>query len=82
MLGRFRISCLTGIYLCFKINTELDLTIITCSSLGRSDGKVYEDLYHRAHRLNPLNDIIINPDYRADEAELGSSDSESILAKL
>jgi acyl-CoA oxidase len=31
------------------------------SSLGRSDGKVYEDLFHRANDLNPLNDIIIDP---------------------
>jgi acyl-CoA oxidase len=31
------------------------------SSLGRGDGKVYEDLFHRAHRLNPLNDITFDP---------------------
>jgi acyl-CoA oxidase len=31
------------------------------SSLGRSDGKVYEDLFHRANDLNPLNDIVIDP---------------------
>jgi hypothetical protein len=28
------------------------------SALGRSDGKVYEDLYDRAHRKNPLNRIM------------------------
>jgi acyl-CoA oxidase len=27
------------------------------SSLGRADGRVYEDLFHRASDLNPLNDI-------------------------
>lgn len=31
------------------------------SSLGRADGKVYEDLFYRASELNPLNDIVIDP---------------------
>ncbi|KAF2120995.1 acyl-CoA dehydrogenase/oxidase [Lophiotrema nucula] len=31
------------------------------SSLGRADGRVYEDLFHRASELNPLNDIIFDP---------------------
>jgi acyl-CoA oxidase len=31
------------------------------SSLGRSDGKVYEDLFHRASELNPLNGLTIDP---------------------
>ncbi|KAI9155698.1 Peroxisomal acyl-coenzyme A oxidase 1 [Paramyrothecium foliicola] len=31
------------------------------SSLGRYDGKVYEDLFHRASELNPLNDVVIDP---------------------
>jgi acyl-CoA oxidase len=31
------------------------------SSLGRYDGKVYEDLFHRASEVNPLNDIVIDP---------------------
>lgn len=31
------------------------------SSLGRSDGKVYEDMFYRASELNPLNDITIDP---------------------
>jgi acyl-CoA oxidase len=52
------------------------------SALGRSDGKVYEDLYDRASRLNPMNGITINADYRIDEAELGSNDSQSIRGKL
>ncbi|KAH7304744.1 hypothetical protein B0I35DRAFT_444836 [Stachybotrys elegans] len=31
------------------------------SSLGRYDGKVYEDLFHRASEVNPLNDIVVDP---------------------
>ncbi|KAF2759484.1 acyl-CoA oxidase [Pseudovirgaria hyperparasitica] len=31
------------------------------SSLGRYDGKVYEDMFYRASQLNPLNDVTINP---------------------
>ncbi|UPL02885.1 hypothetical protein LCI18_013819 [Fusarium solani-melongenae] len=52
------------------------------SALGRYDGRVYEDLFNRAHRLNPLNKIIINPDYRNDEIVHGSGDAGKILAKL
>ncbi|OCT44470.1 Peroxisomal acyl-coenzyme A oxidase 1 [Cladophialophora carrionii] len=52
------------------------------SSLGRYDGKVYEDMFNRAHRLNPLNRLTFNPDYRTDEIVLGSGDGGAILAKL
>ena len=31
------------------------------SSLGRYDGKVYEDLFHRASELNPLNALTVDP---------------------
>jgi acyl-CoA oxidase len=31
------------------------------SSLGRYDGKVYEDLFHRASEVNPLNDVVVDP---------------------
>ncbi|KAF2872387.1 acyl-CoA dehydrogenase/oxidase C-terminal [Massariosphaeria phaeospora] len=31
------------------------------SSLGRSDGKVYEDMFYRASELNPLNRITVDP---------------------
>ena len=31
------------------------------SSLGRYDGKVYEDLFHRASEINPLNNIVFDP---------------------
>lgn len=52
------------------------------SALGRFDGKVYEDLFHRAHVINPLNELVVNPDYHNDEIELGSGDGGKILAKL
>lgn len=31
------------------------------SSLGRKDGKVYEDIFHRASQLNPLNGLTVDP---------------------
>ncbi|KAI9739386.1 MAG: fatty-acyl coenzyme A oxidase [Claussenomyces sp. TS43310] len=31
------------------------------SSLGREDGKVYEDMFYRASELNPLNGVTIDP---------------------
>jgi acyl-CoA oxidase len=31
------------------------------SSLGREDGRVYEDMFYRASELNPLNDITVDP---------------------
>jgi len=31
------------------------------SSLGRYDGKVYEDLFYRASELNPLNELTVDP---------------------
>ncbi|KAH9826779.1 Peroxisomal acyl-coenzyme A oxidase 1 [Teratosphaeria destructans] len=54
------------------------------SALGRYDGKVYEDLFDRAHRRNPLNDITFNPYYQSDEIVMGQGSEElgKILAKL
>lgn len=53
------------------------------SALGRYDGKVYEDLFDRAHRQNPLNDTTFNVDWRSDEIVLGSGDGgKHLLAKL
>ena len=53
------------------------------SALGRSDGKVYEELFHMAHRRNPLNDTTFNPDWRSEEIVLGSADGgKDVLAKL
>ncbi|KIW31235.1 uncharacterized protein PV07_02899 [Cladophialophora immunda] len=31
------------------------------SSLGRYDGNVYEDMFHRASELNPLNSVVFDP---------------------
>lgn len=31
------------------------------SSLGRKDGRVYEDLFHRASEMNPLNGLTVDP---------------------
>lgn len=52
------------------------------SALGRYDGRVYEDLFDRAHRHNPLNSITFNPDWRSDEVVLGSGDGGRIQSKL
>lgn len=53
------------------------------SALGRSDGKVYEDLFNRAHRLNPLNEITFDPYYKNEEVIKGQQGSlKNILAKL
>lgn len=53
------------------------------SALGRSDGKVYEELFDMAHRRNPLNRVTFNPDWRSEEIVLGSGDgARQVLAKL
>lgn len=52
------------------------------SALGRYDGKVYEDLFNRAHRLNPLNKETFNPNFWEEEIVKGSNDGTAILAKL
>ena len=53
------------------------------SALGRYDGKVYEDLFNRAHRLNPLNEITFNPYYKDEEIVKDSGvDIKTIAAKL
>lgn len=53
------------------------------SALGRYDGRVYEDLFDRAHRKNPLNGTTFNVDWRSEEIVLGSADqARHLLAKL
>lgn len=52
------------------------------SALGRYDGRVYEDLFYRAHVLNPLNKTTFNPYYRSSEIVMNGSKVDSILAKL
>ena len=41
------------------------------SALGRRDGRVYEELFDRAHRRNPLNAGVFNPYVESDEVEVG-----------
>ena len=52
------------------------------SALGRYDGRVYEDLFNRAHCQNRLNEIVFNPNYREDEIVKGSGNLGGILSKL
>ncbi|KAK8200961.1 hypothetical protein M8818_006281 [Zalaria obscura] len=54
------------------------------SALGRYDGRVYEDLFNRAHRLNPLNEVTFNPDYSTAEIVMGRKGEgiDKIVAKL
>ncbi|EGX96023.1 Acyl-CoA oxidase [Cordyceps militaris CM01] len=52
------------------------------SALGRYDGNVYDDLFNRAHRLNPLNDVVFNPDYKDDEIIKGSGERKPLSSKL
>lgn len=66
----------------FNHEFGLLMSLMVHSALGRYDGKVYEDLFHRAHKQNPLNNETFNPDYRTDEIVLGSGDAGQILAKL
>ncbi|OAG37860.1 hypothetical protein AYO21_07966 [Fonsecaea monophora] len=40
---------------------------LLASSLGRYDGDVYNDLFRRAHVVNPLNRATFNPDWTTDE---------------
>lgn len=51
------------------------------SSLGRYDGKVYEDMFYRASELNPLNGITVDP-YPDSEVLFRKDDSKSYKAKL
>ena len=48
------------------------------SSLGRSDGKVYEDLFRRASQENPVNDLVFDP-YPWNEALLKNQPPKSKL---
>jgi len=51
------------------------------SSLGRYDGKVYEDMFYRASELNPLNAITVDP-YPNSEVLFKSNDSDKFKSKL
>ncbi|KAI4723136.1 acyl-CoA oxidase [Aureobasidium sp. EXF-10727] len=51
------------------------------SSLGRYDGKVYEDMFYRASELNPLNAITVDP-YPNSEVLFKTNDSGKFKSKL
>ncbi|KAF2490984.1 acyl-CoA oxidase [Lophium mytilinum] len=51
------------------------------SSLGRYDGKVYEDLFHRASELNPLNSITVDP-YPESSVLFKKDESRDFKSKL
>ena len=51
------------------------------SSLGRYDGKVYEDMFHRASELNPLNGLTIDP-YPDSHVLVKRDESQTYRSKL
>lgn len=51
------------------------------SSLGRFDGKVYEDMFYRASEQNPLNGITVDP-YPNSEVLFKEDKSKDFKAKL
>ncbi|KAK5009757.1 hypothetical protein LTR60_005121 [Cryomyces antarcticus] len=51
------------------------------SSLGRYDGKVYEDMFYRASELNPLNKITVDP-YPNNETLFKKDASRQLKSKL
>jgi acyl-CoA oxidase len=51
------------------------------SSLGRMDGKVYEDIFHRASELNPLNGLTIDP-YPDNDVLVKKDEMAQIKSKL
>ena len=51
------------------------------SSLGRYDGKVYEDLFHRASEMNPLNALTVDP-YPNNETLVKKDETQSFRSKL
>ena len=51
------------------------------SSLGRYDGKVYEDMFYRAGELNPLNRVTVDP-YADSSVLFRKDESKSLKSKL
>ena len=51
------------------------------SSLGRFDGKVYEDMFYRASELNPLNEVTVDP-YPDSGVLFKRDESGSLKSKL
>lgn len=51
------------------------------SSLGRYDGKVYEDMFHRASELNPLNSVVFDP-YPDSKVLFRKDERQNLRSKL
>jgi len=51
------------------------------SSLGRKDGKVYEDMFYRASELNPLNGLTVDP-YPDSDVLIKKDDTANLKSKL
>lgn len=49
------------------------------SSLGRYDGKVYEDMFYRASELNPLNDLVFDSNPNSPHVLKGDNRAKSRL---
>jgi acyl-CoA oxidase len=47
------------------------------SALGSHDGDVYNRLFHKAHRENPLNRLTFNPDWRTEEIVMGEGEENA-----
>ncbi|KEF52816.1 acyl-CoA oxidase [Exophiala aquamarina CBS 119918] len=51
------------------------------SSLGRYDGKVYEDMFYRASELNPLNSVVFDP-YPDSKVLFKKDERQNLRSKL
>ncbi|EMC96940.1 hypothetical protein BAUCODRAFT_433376 [Baudoinia panamericana UAMH 10762] len=51
------------------------------SSLGRYDGKVYEDMFYRASELNPLNKVVVDP-YPDSKVLFKKNEAAALKSKL
>ncbi|EXJ72830.1 uncharacterized protein A1O5_03978 [Cladophialophora psammophila CBS 110553] len=47
------------------------------SALGSYDGDVYNRLFHKAHKENPLNQLTFNPDWRTEEIVMGEGEENA-----
>lgn len=47
------------------------------SALGSYDGDVYNRLYHKAHKENPLNHLTFNPDWKSEEIVMGEGEENA-----
>ena len=47
------------------------------SALGSYDGDVYNRLFHKAHKENPLNVLTFNPDWKSEEIVMGEGEENA-----